>query len=1262
MASGEGLEEVKKLKFGGFSDQEVEAYKGEESQKLLSAGFSPQEVKDYWGDKDPDTTAMKDLVKQNIEKNIKPTEPGKPKEATGFLEAFEAGWDVSVTGLVSGRPDVVLPQNAGRAMNIASMIGSVAGDLPAMIAGGAIGAVAGGTAGVATGAAAGTVGLPVVGTVAGGAALGAVGATAGGWAGTFALPAGLRKVMMDHYEKGDVKDAADFWDRLSAATWEATKAGGLGVATFGAGKVVGGAVGGAIGSRAGTLSTMATEVGVMTTLGAAMEGHSPEPDDFINNALLIGGLHGVGLGAKNLRRLYAEKGVRPAEVVEMAKSDPVLLQEVVSEPKPELGPKAKTVEVEGEKVTYLEPQVQLKAGTESKPVLFNEKIERTDAEMKMLSRVGETVTPEESLNVAKEYKKFVDDLSPIREAVDQMTGGKKLDPNQDPYTLGRIYRGWHSKFARIMDHGTIDFKDYTKETGEGFKQIMKDIPNNDRDGFVAYGIAKRAIEKAAQGKETGVDIEAAKEVIKTGKQFEQVHKRLVEFSNRNIDYAVDSGILNKDTAKLIKEANQDYFPFHRIMEQDPFEAGGKGGKPFKMFKGSSKQIEDPIATFIKNQAAIIKAAERNRVYEAFVKVAEENPDTAGKVIKKSAKKLTPIELKESEIGKVLKEAGIEETPDNLEAFTIFRAKDQVVKENEIVLYRDGKAETYKLLPEYAESLKALDVDPGMTSLWFKVLFKLPTNLFKNFITLTPDFQIRNAIHDQFEAGIQGKKRNVPFATMIQSYMEAFKLDKQYKDYFASGGASGQWGEIQRYIDVDMWKINEQTKFMDAPWGVIKNKAQALAALSQMVENIPRYQEFKRTSGKGAEAALRAREVTLDFARGSAKSRVLNQMIPFFNVGVQGFDKTFRTIKDNPAEVIRRGTAIITVPTLALWWANRDDSRYQATPQWEKDAYFIIPTDKWELAESAMQVESLPDDLKKQEGGKWYVNNGTTFKIVKPRFWGLMFGSMPERVLDAMYRKHGKDAFKEFDRVILESIMPNGIPTVVGPYLEQKTNRVFYTGKPIVPDQLKGVLPEYQYTEYTSETAKQLSKIISAVPWVKDIGPDDAKLSSPLVIDNYLRGYGGTLGKYAIDLADKGLTVAQRKETAVEKPAKTLADYPIIKAFILRTPRAQSDQVQDFNDAYQRTEQLRNTIQKLKKDGNIDEALKLANDNIDNIYRLDGVRETIKNLNTLIQKINISPDYTADEKRQLIDGAYYQMIRAADMGNQMIYELEKGNKK
>ena len=226
-----------------------------------------------------------------------------PRQAQDLTDAVISGLKASSAGLaLRGKlPDQQLDENAPWYMRAAHTAGSVVGDIPAMIAGGAMGAT-GGPAGVV--------------------------------AGSFAAPMALREALTDAYSHNYASTWDGVWNIAKSALTGATKGAAVGLATFGAGKVVAPLMEplGLLG-KAGTLGT---EVGALTTTSAAVEGHLPTAQDFLDNAILLAGVKGavkvvggpfdVAKAAAALRETYAQTGLRPDEVIADAKQNPLVAE------------------------------------------------------------------------------------------------------------------------------------------------------------------------------------------------------------------------------------------------------------------------------------------------------------------------------------------------------------------------------------------------------------------------------------------------------------------------------------------------------------------------------------------------------------------------------------------------------------------------------------------------------------------------------------------------------------------------------------------------------------------------------------------------------------------------------------------------------------------------------------------------------------------------------------------------------------------------
>lgn len=248
--------------------------------------------------------------------NLAPHVPA-PQKVTGFLDALEAGLQISVSGLIARgeAPSKELSTDAPFLSRTAANVTSLVGDMPAMLAG----AVLGGAGGAPTGP----------------------GAVVTATAGAFALPAGLRATLMDSYTKGDFKTFGEFWDRSSGIMWQTAKGWLTGAATGGAGNIARAALPAAAPALAQIGVPTAAEIAAMVTVGSALEGHAPAAQDFLDAAVVLGGVKGSMSMAARLRTVYAATGKAPAEVVADAAKDPTITTDLASGT--ELAPKPVTL-------------------------------------------------------------------------------------------------------------------------------------------------------------------------------------------------------------------------------------------------------------------------------------------------------------------------------------------------------------------------------------------------------------------------------------------------------------------------------------------------------------------------------------------------------------------------------------------------------------------------------------------------------------------------------------------------------------------------------------------------------------------------------------------------------------------------------------------------------------------------------------------------------------------------------------------------------
>ena len=135
-------------------------------------------------------------------------------------------------------------------------------------------------------------------------------------AGGFALPEVMRSAYMRAIEDNYVGSFSEFlshyMDKKTAVV--AGKSAVIGGATFGVGAKVKALTG-------STTARLASEIGVMTTLGAAMEGHVPTLKDFAHATVLVFGIHGSIRGLSVFKDIYSQYSRHPRDVIKDMESD-----------------------------------------------------------------------------------------------------------------------------------------------------------------------------------------------------------------------------------------------------------------------------------------------------------------------------------------------------------------------------------------------------------------------------------------------------------------------------------------------------------------------------------------------------------------------------------------------------------------------------------------------------------------------------------------------------------------------------------------------------------------------------------------------------------------------------------------------------------------------------------------------------------------------------------------------------------------------------
>jgi N12 class adenine-specific DNA methylase len=849
------------------------------------------------------------------------------------------------------------------------------------------------------------------------------------------------------------------------------------------------------------------------------------------------------------------------------------------------------------------------------------------------------------------YTAAFDDLNPIAYVAKKLAEdiGTTLPTEQDPYKLARLTRGSLGRAEQFLLHGTYDFETL-HNNGIPLDKVLEPVRSK-LDAFRAYIVAKRALELEGRGVPTGVPLTEAHAIVARGRaEFGPVQRELVAYQDRVLKYLQKSGILSADGVQAMRAANRDYVPFFRLMtgEKDLGHALGAGLKvrdPVKGIKGSERQIIDPIESIVKNTYLFIGLAERNRALTALEDLA--NRSQIGRdFMKPVPRRVRPIEVTAEEINRHLQNEGIDEEVSD--TMTIFRPNAFRPNSDEIALFRNGKRKIYKVGKELAEAVNALDRD---TLNLVTRMLSVPARTLRAGAVLAPEFIARNPVRDQFTALAFSDHGYLPVYDFIRGLGHLFQKGDVYQNWLKGGGANAAMVAIDRnYISRNILELEEPSTLKKVG-KIAKSPIDLLRALSEMFENATRIGEANRALGRGQTpmtAGYAAREVTLDFARMGAQTKSINALVAFWNAQVQGVDRAARAVKDHPFRTLLTLALSITLPSILLWLANHDDERYKELPRWEKDFYWHIFTDHWESVTPEMAAK-YPKTYKRQAGNQWQINNGTIWRVPKPFELGVLFGSVPERILDAFFTKT-KMPFKGIANSAIQALMPPFIPQITAPFIEHFANRSTFFDRPIVPKYLEDVSPKYQAQPYTTDTAKIIGSAIAKIN-------DKTSFASPLVIENYIRDWTGGLGTHILAVIDMGLR-ASGITPAKNNPDPTLADMPAIKGFVSRFPSPNATSIQDFYDNYAAHKRASSTTKYLTKTKQIEAAQEEREKNDPMTGGIESIHKIMGNQLKAVRGIYADPKMPPRDKRQLIDSIYLQMIEGAKRGNALMEASEQ----
>lgn len=178
--------------------------------------------------------------------------------------------------------------------------------------------------------------------------------------------------------------------------------------------------------------------------------------------------------------------------------------------------------------------------------------------------------------------------------------------------------------------------------------------------------------------------------------------------------------------------------------------------------------------------------------------------------------------------------------------------------------------------------------------------------------------------------------------------DTFTRDGLYNEFIERGGMMSLLTHQGRISPLDIRptsQVRDALQAMERTLGYFTESTELwvrLAVMNRVLRRERRVRGFNTDEDMG-QAVLEARNL-IDFGQGGSWSKQIDQVIPYFNAGIQGFRGAARAVRDAPAETAFRAAQVGGLFS-GVWYANHiaNPEAFASIPTYIKDSNFVITT-------------------------------------------------------------------------------------------------------------------------------------------------------------------------------------------------------------------------------------------------------------------------------------------------------------------------------
>lgn len=412
----------------------------------------------------------------------------------------------------------------------------------------------------------------------------------------------------------------------------------------------------------------------------------------------------------------------------------------------------------------------------------------------------------------------------------------------------------------------------------------------------------------------------ASELLRANPEFKKLADQVYAYIDNLMQYRIDSGLITEADKQTLKEIYPHYVPTYRTGESAAPQQKRKGvtqvGKTVGRASGGVSTLLPLHQALAQQTMSVVREGSKNRFGQRILN-SENRADAKDHIY------------------------DIVEYEPEFSADAFDNQDEDIQKTNTFVVRDEGKMWEIQTSPALYDAVKALSPDPGTTSILTKVTRSV-NNLFKELVTgYNPMFLVRNFFRDLQDAGFYSKNLRGFAKAYPGAVKEITTNGKYWQQYKALGGT------YTTIFDYDTGTVDKGS-FLK------RNTVGRIETLNQAIEQAPRLAEFMVTVKKGdgsldnlMEAMHNAADVTVNFGRSGSAGKWLNaNLVPFLNPGIQGFDKTVRTITQTKGaaqwlKLVGKAALFGVLPGIINALLYKDDEEWDDLKERDKETNYLF---------------------------------------------------------------------------------------------------------------------------------------------------------------------------------------------------------------------------------------------------------------------------------------------------------------------------------